>query len=143
MSQLRTICLSNANGAFPPAKNSDSLRECGARFPPRLTARLLDRFPDKRRGTDTTNATYPMADMGMLALSVLFMQSPSSNAEASRVRAGVSRLGVTLTPVANSGARLRIRGGRGRRNYDSRRGSLRFFSFFLRVRPIIFWRIRI
>ena len=34
----------------------------------------LDRFPDKRRGLNTT---YDMADIGMAAFSVFFMQSPS------------------------------------------------------------------
>src|ERR1700733_11608236 len=34
----------------------------------------LDRFPDKRRGMNTT---YSMADIGMAAFSVFFMQSPS------------------------------------------------------------------
>ena len=34
----------------------------------------LDRFPDKRRGANTT---YSMADIGMAAFSVFFMQSPS------------------------------------------------------------------
>jgi hypothetical protein len=34
----------------------------------------LDRFPDKRFGANTT---YPMADIGMAAFSVFFMQSPS------------------------------------------------------------------
>ena len=36
--------------------------------------RCLERFPDKRRGTNTT---YRMADFGMAAFSVFFMQSPS------------------------------------------------------------------
>jgi len=31
-------------------------------------------FPDKRRGM---NVTYPIADIGMAAFSVFFMQSPS------------------------------------------------------------------
>src|SRR5271154_7315185 len=39
-----------------------SLRDC------------LDGFPDKRRGMNTT---YSMADIGMAAFSVFFMQSPS------------------------------------------------------------------
>jgi hypothetical protein len=39
-----------------------SLRDC------------LDRFPDKRRGLNTT---YSIADIGMAAFSVFFMQSPS------------------------------------------------------------------
>jgi hypothetical protein len=39
-----------------------SLRDC------------LDRFPDQRRGTNTT---YSMADIGMAAFSVFFMPSPS------------------------------------------------------------------
>src|SRR5271157_5177446 len=39
-----------------------SLRDC------------LDRFPDKRRGVNTA---YGMADIGMAAFSVFFMQSPS------------------------------------------------------------------
>jgi hypothetical protein len=34
----------------------------------------LDRFPDKRRGINTT---YPMGNIGMAAFSVFFMQSPS------------------------------------------------------------------
>ena len=34
----------------------------------------LDRFPDKRRGANTT---YSMVDIGMAAFSVFFMQSPS------------------------------------------------------------------
>jgi hypothetical protein len=34
----------------------------------------LDRFPDKRRGINTT---YPMSAIGMAAFSVFFMQSPS------------------------------------------------------------------
>jgi hypothetical protein len=34
----------------------------------------LDRFPDKRRGINTT---YGVADIGMAAFSVFFMQSPS------------------------------------------------------------------
>jgi hypothetical protein len=34
----------------------------------------LDRFPDKRRGLNTT---YAMGDIGMAAFSVFFLQSPS------------------------------------------------------------------
>jgi len=33
-----------------------------------------DSFPDKRRGINTT---YPIADIGMAAFSIFFMQSPS------------------------------------------------------------------
>ena len=40
----------------------DGLRQC------------CERFPDKRRGINTT---YPIADIGMAAFSIFFMQSPS------------------------------------------------------------------
>ena len=36
--------------------------------------RCCERFPDKRRGINTT---YPIADIGMAAFSIFFMQSPS------------------------------------------------------------------
>ena len=45
-------------------------------------------FPDKRRGM---NATYPIADIGMAAFSVFFMQSPSFLAHQQRLREGHGR----------------------------------------------------
>src|SRR5271169_4574190 len=53
-----------------------SLRDC------------LDRFPDKRRGTNTT---YSMGDIGMAAFSVFFMQSPSFLAHQRQFEAGHGR----------------------------------------------------
>jgi hypothetical protein len=48
----------------------------------------LDDFPDKRRGLNTT---YAMADIGMAAFSVFFMQSPSFLAHQRRFEAGHGR----------------------------------------------------
>src|ERR1700712_1727450 len=48
----------------------------------------LDRFPDKRRGINTT---YSMSDIGMAAFSVFFMQSPSFLAHQQRLRDGHGR----------------------------------------------------
>jgi hypothetical protein len=48
----------------------------------------LDRFPDKRRGS---NATYLMGDIGMAAFSVFFMQSPSFLAHQRRLEHGHGR----------------------------------------------------
>jgi hypothetical protein len=48
----------------------------------------LDRFPDKRRGANTT---YNMADIGMAAFSVFFMQSPSFLAHQRQFEAGHGR----------------------------------------------------
>jgi hypothetical protein len=45
----------------------------------------LDRFPDKRRGINTT---YPMGDIGMAAFSVFFLQSPSFLAHQRQFEAG-------------------------------------------------------
>jgi hypothetical protein len=45
-------------------------------------------FPDKRRGT---NLTYPIADIGVAAFSVFFMQSPSLLAHQQRLREGHGR----------------------------------------------------
>jgi hypothetical protein len=45
----------------------------------------FDRFPDKRFGTNTT---YTMADIGMAAFSVFFMQSPSFLAHQRQFEAG-------------------------------------------------------
>jgi len=45
----------------------------------------LDRFPDKRRGINTT---YRMADIGMAAFSVFFLQSPSFLAHQRQFEAG-------------------------------------------------------
>jgi hypothetical protein len=53
-----------------------SLRQC------------LEGFPDKRRGL---NVTYPMADIGMAAFSVFFMQSPSFLSHQRRLEAGHGR----------------------------------------------------
>ena len=53
-----------------------SLRDC------------LGRFPDKRRAMDTT---YGMADIGMAAFSVFFMQSPSFLAHQRQFEAGHGR----------------------------------------------------
>src|SRR4051794_33935974 len=50
-----------------------SLRDC------------LDRFPDKRRGGNTT---YPMGDIGMAVFSVFFLQSPSFLAHQRQFEAG-------------------------------------------------------
>ncbi len=47
----------------------------------------LDRFPDKRRGMNTT---YSMGDIGMAAFSVFFMQSPSFLAHQRQFEAGHS-----------------------------------------------------
>src|ERR1700733_14588884 len=48
----------------------------------------LDRFPDKRRGMNTT---FGMGDIGMAAFSVFFMQSPSFLAHQRRFEAGHGR----------------------------------------------------
>ena len=48
----------------------------------------LDRFPDKRRGMNTT---YSMGDIGMAAFSVFFMQSPSFLAHQRRFEEGHGR----------------------------------------------------
>jgi len=48
----------------------------------------LDRFPDKRRGINTT---YGMGDLGMAAFSVFFMQSPSFLAHQRQFDAGHGR----------------------------------------------------
>ena len=45
----------------------------------------LDRFPDKRRGMNTT---FGMGDIGMAAFSVFFMQSPSFLAHQRQFEAG-------------------------------------------------------
>jgi len=72
---------------------------------------LLDRlrtrcgtFPDKRHGT---NVTYPIADIGMAAFSIFFMQSPSFLAHQQRLREGHGRsnceslFGVSQIPSDN------------------------------------------
>ena len=58
----------------------DSLRAC------------LAGFPDKRRGL---NASYPMADLGMAAFSVFFMQSPSFLAHQRQLDLGHGRSNCT------------------------------------------------
>ena len=50
--------------------------------------RRLEGFPDKRRGL---NVTYPMADIGMAAFSVFFMQSPSFLSHQRRFEEGHGR----------------------------------------------------
>ena len=45
-------------------------------------------FPDKRHGA---NLTYPIADIGIAAFSVFFMQSPSFLAHQQRLREGHGR----------------------------------------------------
>jgi hypothetical protein len=45
----------------------------------------VDRFPDKRHGTNTT---YPMGDIGMAAFSVFFLQSPFFLAHQRQFEAG-------------------------------------------------------
>jgi hypothetical protein len=50
--------------------------------------RCLERFPDKRQGL---NVTYPMADIGMAAFSVFFMQSPSFLSHQRRFETGHGR----------------------------------------------------
>jgi hypothetical protein len=45
----------------------------------------LERFPDKRHGSNTT---YPMGDIGMAAFSVFFLQSPSFLAHQRQFEAG-------------------------------------------------------
>jgi hypothetical protein len=50
--------------------------------------RCLERFPDKRQGL---NVTYSMADIGMAAFSVFFMQSPSFLSHQRRFEAGHGR----------------------------------------------------
>ncbi len=55
---------------------------------PRSLRGYLDRFPDKRRGTNTT---YPMGNIGMAAFSVFFMQSPSFLAHQRQFQAGHGR----------------------------------------------------
>ena len=49
----------------------------------------LGRFPDKRRGANTT---FGMADIGMAAFSVFFMQSPSFLAHQRRFEEGYGDL---------------------------------------------------
>jgi hypothetical protein len=64
----------------------------------------LDRFPDKRRGVNTT---YSMADVGMAAFSVFFMQSPSFLSHQRYFEAGHGRsnctslFGITKIPSDN------------------------------------------
>jgi hypothetical protein len=64
----------------------------------------LDRFPDKRRGTNTI---YGMGDVGMAAFSVFFMQSPSFLAhqrqfeEAHGRSNGTSLFGIAKIPSDN------------------------------------------
>lgn len=50
--------------------------------------RCLEGFPDKRQGL---NVVYPMADIGMAAFSVFFMQSPSFLSHQRRFEAGHGR----------------------------------------------------
>jgi hypothetical protein len=50
--------------------------------------RCLEGFPDKRHGL---NVMYPMADIGMAAFSVFFMQSPSFLSHQRRLEAGHGR----------------------------------------------------
>jgi hypothetical protein len=52
----------------------------------------LDQFPDKRRGQNTT---YDIADIGMAAFSVFFMQSPSFLAHQRQFEAGLGRSNCT------------------------------------------------
>jgi hypothetical protein len=52
----------------------------------------LDRFPDKRRGVNTT---YGMGDIGMSAFSVFFMQSPSFLAHQRQLEEGHGRSNCT------------------------------------------------
>jgi hypothetical protein len=52
----------------------------------------LDRFPDKRRGMNTT---YGIGDIGMAAFSVFFMQSPSFLAHQRQLEAGHGRSNCT------------------------------------------------
>jgi len=83
----------------PPLTPERGFRNEGdVRFVPgvtRLLQPLLDRvrqccetFPDKRQGT---NQTYAMADIGMAAFSVFFMQSPSFLEHQRRLREGHGR----------------------------------------------------
>ena len=64
----------------------------------------LERFPDKRRGLNTT---YPMGDIRMAAFSVFFMQSPSFLAHQRQFEAGqalsnaTTLFGVTRIPSDN------------------------------------------
>jgi hypothetical protein len=64
----------------------------------------LDRFPDKRRGINTT---YGMGDVGMAAFSVFFMQSPSFLAHQRHFEQGHGRsncaslFGITKIPSDN------------------------------------------
>ena len=64
----------------------------------------LDRFPDKRRGINTT---YPMGDIAMAAFSVFFMQSPSFLAHQRQFEAGhghsncTSLFGIAKIPTDN------------------------------------------
>jgi hypothetical protein len=64
----------------------------------------LDRFPDKRRGINTT---YSMGDVGMAAFSVFFMQSPSFLAHQRQFEEGHGRsncaslFGITKIPSDN------------------------------------------
>jgi len=64
----------------------------------------LDGFPDKRRGINTT---YDMADIGMAAFSVFFMQSPSFLAHQRQLEEGHGRsnsaslFGITKIPSDN------------------------------------------
>ncbi|MFL5254199.1 MAG: hypothetical protein ACJ8AI_15130 [Rhodopila sp.] len=64
----------------------------------------LNRFPDKRRGH---NSTYLMGDIGMAAFSVFFLQSPSFLAHQRQFEAGhgysncTSLFGITRIPSDN------------------------------------------
>jgi len=68
----------------------------------------LDRFPDKRRGLNTT---YGMGDIGMAAFSVFFMQSPSFLAHQRQFEAGHARSNCTsLFGIAKIPSDNHIRG---------------------------------
>ena len=64
----------------------------------------LERFPDKRRGLNTT---YDMGDIGMAAFSVFFLQSPSFLAHQRQFEAGhghsncTSLFGLSKIPCDN------------------------------------------
>jgi len=79
-------------------------RECDSWRAYVRSIRCLDRFPDKRRGANTT---YGMGDIGMAAFSVFFMQSPSFLAhqrqfeEAHRRSNCASLFGITKIPSDN------------------------------------------
>ena len=89
MQQVRVNVRSHQNRGFARTREWDSWRACGPLDSLLGSLRgCLDRFPDKRRGMNTT---YSMGDIGMAAFSVFFMQSPSFLAHQRQLEEGHGR----------------------------------------------------